>query len=54
MTTETETRDAQSKSIWHLAFPTNVDFYLLTDIVVRNNNCKEKEEIYSIFHVHRI
>lgn len=40
MTQETGTRDGQSKSI-HLAFLANVDFYLITDIVVRNSNCKE-------------
>lgn len=39
--TQTVTGDGQSKSIWHLEFPTKVDTLLLNDIVVRYNNCKE-------------
>lgn len=38
---DTVTGDEQSKSIWHLEFPANVDILLLNDIVVRYNNFKK-------------
>lgn len=41
MTADTVTGDRQSKCIWHVEFPANVDTELLNDIAVRNNNCKE-------------